>query len=91
MFYTKDHKSGFLFDHGPFHWLDQKRKRLLDKSWAKLFREEILPNLPVNKLAPFYNAGKGAPTKELHAMLGTTVLQQMHNLTDEETVLPLCI
>jgi hypothetical protein len=86
MFYTKDHKSGFLFDHGPFHWLDQKRKRLLDKSWAKLFREEILPNLPVNKLAPFYNAGKGAPTKELHAMLGTTVLQQMHNLTDEETV-----
>jgi hypothetical protein len=86
MFHTKDHKTGYLFEHGPFRWLDQKRKKLLDKSWAKLFREEILPNLPVNKLAPFYNTSKGAPTKELHAMLGATVLQQMHNLTDEETV-----
>jgi hypothetical protein len=86
MFYTKDHKTGYLFDHGPFHWLDQKRKKLIDKSWAKLFREEILPNLPVNKLAPFYNPGKGAPTKELYAMLGAAVLQQMNDLTDEETV-----
>ena len=86
MFHTKDHKTGYLFDHGPFHWLDQKRKKLIDTSWAKLFREEILPNLPVSKLIPFYSPGKGAPTKELHAMLGAIVLQQMHDLTDEETV-----
>jgi len=86
MFYTKDHKTGYLFDHGPFHWLDEKRKRLIDKSWAKLFREEILPRLPVNELEQFYSPGRGAPTKELHAMLGAMVLQQMRDFTDEETI-----
>ena len=28
----------------------------------------------------------GRPTKELYAMLGVMILQQMHNLTDEETI-----
>jgi hypothetical protein len=47
---------------------------------------EILPGLPVNKFEQFYNPGRGAATKELHAMLGAIVLQQMNDLTDEETI-----
>jgi hypothetical protein len=86
MFHTKDHKTGYLFDGGPFGWLGPKRKRLIEKSWAKLFRETILPNLPVGALMKYYHLSHGAPTKELYAMMGVMVLQQMFDCTDEETV-----
>jgi len=37
-------------------------------------------------VAPFFNDDFGRPTKELHTALGALVLQQAHDLTDEETV-----
>jgi len=84
MFYTKDHKTLNMFD--PFEHLGPKRRKLLESSWAHLFREEILPDLPVHKLTGIYSELHGRPTKELHAMLGLMILQQMHDLTDSEAV-----
>ncbi len=84
MFYTKDHKTGYIFD--PFKFLGPQRRQLLDKSWAKFFREKILSELPVNELKPFYHCNSGRPSKELYALMGAALLQQMHDLTDEETV-----
>ncbi len=84
MIYTKDHKTLDMFD--PFPFLGPRRKARIEASWAKLFREEILPVLPVHKIQKYYHAYKGAPTKELYAMLGLLLLQQMHDLTDEEAV-----
>jgi len=86
MYYSKDHKTGYLFDHGPFHWLGPKRTKLIEQSWAMLFRETILPNLPVQTLRKYYHSSMGAPTKELAAMMGVMIIQHMHDLTDEETV-----
>mgnify|MGYP001602310590 CR=1 FL=1 len=45
-----------------------------------------MPVLPVHKLSPRYSGGTGSPTKDLYAMLGIMLLQQVHDLTDEETV-----
>ena len=84
MIYTKDHKTVNIFD--PFDYLGPKRKSLIENSWAKIFRDEILPELPVHKLQPFYHSSRGAPTKELYAMLGLMILQQMHDFTDDEAV-----
>lgn len=84
MFYTKNHKQVELFD--PFEHLGLKRLALLKSSWAHLFREEILHKLPVEKLSPVYSESMGRRTKELYAMLGLVLLQQIEDLTDEETV-----
>lgn len=84
MIHIKDHKTRDMFN--PFAHLGPKRVALLEKSWAHLFREEILHRLPVEKLFPFYNEQKGRRTKELFAMLGLLILQQMEDLTDEQTV-----
>jgi len=86
MFHVKDHKTGYLFDHGPFHWLGPKRAKLIEQSWAMIFRETILPNLPVHTLKKYYHSSMGAPTKELAAMMGVMIIQHMHDLTDEEAV-----
>ena len=84
MINIKDHKTPDMFD--PFPFLGPKRKQRIEESWAKIFREHILPTLPVEKVFSKYNPVMGAPTKELYAMLGLMVIQQMHDLTDEEAV-----
>ena len=84
MIHTRDHQTDYLFD--PWDYLGPKRKRLLSESWAGLFREHILTALPVHKLARFFTEDFGRPTKEQYAALGSLILQQMHDLTDEETV-----
>jgi hypothetical protein len=84
MIYFKDHKTINIFD--PLSFLGPKRKKLIDTSWAKLFREQILPDLPADKVFKNYHWAMGRPTKELYAMLGVMTLQQMQDLTDEETI-----
>jgi hypothetical protein len=84
MFHIKDRKTGQLFDQ--WRYLGPKRRKLLDESWAGLFREKILPELPVERMIPFFSPDMGRPTKELYAMLGAILFQQIFDLTDEETV-----
>ena len=84
MIRARDHKTPYLID--PWDYLGPKRRKLLDASWAGLFREHILSELPVHKIASCYTEGFGRPTKEIYAALGALILQQMHDLTDEETV-----
>lgn len=84
MIHTKDHKTLPLFD--PWDFLGPKRRKLMDQSWAGLFRKHILNELPVGKLRPYFTSGFGRPTKELYSVTGALVLQQMHDLSDEQTV-----
>ena len=88
MIHTRDHQTPYLFD--PWDYLGPKRKKLLTESWAGVFQEHILRELPVDKIAPYFTEGCGRPTKELYAALGSLILQQMHDLTDEETVAEFC-
>jgi hypothetical protein len=84
MIRIKNQKQNNLFD--PWSFLSPKRRELLDQSWAGLFQKELLCELPVGKVAPFFTNGFGRPTKEMYTVLGALLLQQTHDLTDEETV-----
>ncbi len=84
MIRIRDNKQLPLFD--PWSHLGPKRRKLLDSSWPGLFRALCLPNLPVDTLAAGYHKTQGRPTKELFAALGCVVLQQIHDLTDIETI-----
>ncbi|GBE12909.1 MAG TPA: transposase [Desulfobacteraceae bacterium] len=84
MIKIKDHKTSYMFD--PFGHLGPKRRKMIDESWAGVFRKHILTALPVNLLAKHFPSRQGHPTKELYAMMGTLLIQQMFDFTDEETV-----
>ena len=84
MIHIKDHKQRDMFN--PFAHLGPKRLALLESSWAHLFREEILHNLPVERLFRFYDEFKGRKTKELYAMLGLVLIQQMEDCTESDAV-----
>ena len=84
MIRIKNHKQEDLFD--PWSFLSPKRRHLLDQSWAGLFRNELLCELPVDEFASNFEEGFGRPTKELHTALGALLIQQTQDITDEETV-----
>jgi len=83
MLNVKDHKTHYMFD--PFEYLGPKRRKMLSDSWAGVFRDHVRHVLPVNLLAKHYCSDNGRPTNELVAMMGTMILQHMHDLTDQET------
>jgi hypothetical protein len=74
----------YIFD--PWSDISPKRRQLLEAGWPGLFREHILPSIPVSKVSRYFDASMGRPTKELYAMLGALILQQAFDITDEETV-----
>jgi len=84
MISRNDPRQGHLID--PWAHLGPKRRKRLENSWAGLFRQEILAELPVDQIAPWFRADLGRPSKELYTVLGVLVLQQMQDLTDDETV-----
>jgi hypothetical protein len=88
MFFSKNHKQLNILD--AWAYLGPKRRKMLDDSWAGLFRGEILPELPVDELREYYDECQGRPTKELCSMMGLMILQQMHDLSDEEAVQQFC-
>ncbi|MBM9514775.1 transposase [Desulfogranum marinum] len=88
MFHAKNHKHYHIFD--PWSYLGPKRREALDLSWAGLFQQKILPELPVESLRRHYDDWQGRPTKELYSMMGLMILQQMHDLTDEQAVEQFC-
>jgi hypothetical protein len=63
-----------------------RRQAHVDGSWAAMFREQILEELPVERLAKYYREGQGRPSKELYAAMGALLLQQMFDLSDGQTV-----
>ncbi|MFZ5453924.1 MAG: transposase [Thermodesulfobacteriota bacterium] len=84
MIRTRDPRQALLID--PWSHLGPRRRRLLEDSWAGLFRREILSELPAEELAASFRTDFGRPAKDLQTVLGVLLLQQMHDLTDLETV-----
>ena len=84
MFFNRDRQTISLFD--PWDYLGEKRRRLLDKSWASVFREYLLKELPLAEIAVNFSGEMGRPTKDMSVVLGALILQQLHDLTDSQTV-----
>ena len=84
MLTLRDHDSAAPSD--LWIQLGAKRKQLLDRSWAGVFRDYLLLELPVGELAPHFSKDFGRPSKDLHVVLGALLLQQLHDLTDAQTV-----
>ena len=81
MLTLRDHQTGDLFD--PWAFLGEKRRKLLEQSWAGVFRKHLLKHLNIQELASHFAPVFGRPSKDLYVAVGTLILQQLHDLTDE--------
>lgn len=83
MINIQDHFSPLLFD--PWRGVGQKRYAMLREGWPGVFREHVLPHLPVDKIRKYFDAEYGRPSTEVYTFIGVPILQQIFDLTDKET------
>ena len=77
-----------MFDR--WSYFGDKRRRLMEQSWAGVFRNHLLVELPVDDLCRHLDerthGPQLSPSKDLHVVIGVLLLQQLHDLSDAETV-----
>jgi len=71
MLTLRDHQSKDLFD--PWEYFGPQRRKLLEQSWAGVFRDYLLQRLPVKELASQFRDGIGRPSKDLFVALGALI------------------
>ena len=65
-----------------------QKRDACEKSWAGPFREKALPILlrAEPEFAEFYDEGNGRPNRSVALVLGTLILKEANDLTDEEAL-----
>lgn len=68
--------------------LPPKKRAACEKSWAGPFREKALPILlrAEPAFADFYDEGNGRPNRSVALVLGTLILKEANDLSDEEAL-----
>ncbi len=68
--------------------LPPKKRAECKKSWAGPFQEKALPILlrAESEFAEFYDEGNGRPNRSVALVLGTLILKEANDLTDEEAL-----
>jgi hypothetical protein len=73
---------------GSIGLLPPKKRTACEKSWAGPFREKALPILlrAESEFSQFYNDETGRPNRSVALVLGTLILKEANDLTDEEAL-----
>ncbi len=63
-----------------------KKAKLMQKSWAEVFRNEALPLIDEKRFAPMYHPDNGRPNRAVQTVLAILILKEMFNVTDVEAL-----
>lgn len=66
--------------------LTEREKRLLEKSWAKYFAENIFPEIDEAPFSVLYSDRPSRHNTPVNVIIGALILKEIFGLTDEEIV-----
>ena len=66
--------------------LTDREKRLLEKSWAKYFAENIFPEIEEEPFSVLYSDRPSRHNTPVNVIIGALILKEIFGLTDEEIV-----
>ena len=69
-----------------FDCLSDRQRNRMKRNWAYAFRSHGLPLIDEQVFAKMYHDQLGAPNKSIRLMVGTLILKDFFDLTDEETL-----
>ena len=64
--------------------MTEREKRYLEKSWAKVFAEEIFPKIDEKPFAPMYSSVDSRPNTPVNVTVGALMLKELTNMSDDE-------
>ena len=66
--------------------LSEREKKLLERSWAKPFGDDIFPKIDERKFADFYSDKSPRPNTPVNIVIGGMLLEELLDMTDEEMI-----
>ena len=72
-------------DDSTYH-LTEREQKALEKSWAKLFAEEVFPMIDEEMFRVLYCQDNGAPNTPVNIIVGASIIKELLDLSDDEMV-----
>ena len=66
--------------------LTEREKRMLEKSWAKIFADKVFPAIDENIFSVLYSEKASRPNTPVNVIVGALILKEALNVTDDEIV-----
>ena len=82
-FVLNDHQQLSLFDSLGF--LSQRKRRMLENSWAETFSSHIFTHIDEHIFAPLYSEKTNSrPNAPINVIVGALILKEFTGMTDDE-------
>ena len=70
-----------------FHFLSERKQRMLENSWAKAFSDHIFLNIDEYIFAPLFSENTNSrPNAPINVIVGALILKELTGMTDDEII-----
>ena len=83
-FKTNDCQQLSLDD--SFITLTKREREALEKSWAKIFADEIFPAIDEERFSVLYSDKASRPNAPVNVIIGTLIIKELFDYSDDEIV-----
>ncbi len=66
--------------------LTERERKVLEKSWAKLFSDEIFPAIDEERFRVLYSKKDSRPNTPINVVVGALIIKELFDLSDDEVV-----
>lgn len=71
---------------GSFMALTEREKITLEKSWAKIFADEIFPSIDEERFSVLYCDKASRPNAPVNVIIGAFIIKELFDYSDDEIV-----
>ena len=66
--------------------LTDREKKALDRSWAKVFAEDVFPYIDEERFKVLYSEKDSRPNTPVNVIVGAEIIKMLFDLSDDEIV-----
>ena len=66
--------------------LTERERKCLEKSWAKVFSDEIFPAIDEDRFRILYSETASRPNTPVNVIVGALIIKELFDLSDDEVV-----
>ena len=75
-----------LASHDSLRNLTERERKALEKSWAKIFADEIFPAIDEKRFSVLYSDKASRPNTPVNVIIGALIIKELFDYSDDEIV-----
>ena len=66
--------------------LTEREQKALDRSWAKIFAEDVFPHIDEERFSVLYSEKASRPNTPVNVIVGALIIKELFGISDDEIV-----